>query len=359
MLTAADVTGGAQPPLILTGRRADGPRPDTVTLLPLSAYRWIIVDLSGGKDSVAAFLHVRERMIAEGVPLDRLRLHHQCVDGAPGGDLLMTWPCEESYVRAFAEAFGVTLRLQWKEGGFEGEMLRDGTPTAPTYFETADGVQRAGGAGPGGTRLRFPQKGAPGQGRWCSPYMKKDVEARAVCNDPDYAEGPLLIVTGERREESKLRAVYPETEPHGTNRQSKRVDWWRPIIAWAESAVWSIIERFRVRPMAPYFLGFGRMSCALCIFGNADSWATVRFILPEQFERVAVYEAGFAMTIERGRTVREQADRGRVFQVVIDNPHLVDLARSREAYTAADIILTADEPWVLPAGAYKATGGPS
>jgi hypothetical protein len=57
----------------------------------------------------------------------------------------MDWPISAAFCRAVAEALGVLIYMSWKEGGFRREMLRDGTPTAPSWFETPDGLRHAGG----------------------------------------------------------------------------------------------------------------------------------------------------------------------------------------------------------------------
>jgi len=91
----------------------------------------------------------------------------------------MDWPCTTAYCQAVARALDVPLYLSWREGGFLREMLRDGTPTAPICFQTPDGtMQRAGGAGQPGTRLRFPQVSADLSQRWCSAYLKIDCATR-------------------------------------------------------------------------------------------------------------------------------------------------------------------------------------
>lgn len=120
----------------------------TLTLAELMTYQTIIVAFSGGKDSQACVLHLLEL----GVPRERIELHHHDVDGREG-ERLMDWPCTPAYCRAFAAALGLRLYFSWKVGGFEREMLRDGTATAPTRYEVPGGeLREAGGRGPAGRR---------------------------------------------------------------------------------------------------------------------------------------------------------------------------------------------------------------
>lgn len=327
-------------------------RPNTSELLPLSKYDKIVVSFSGGKDSTAALLDLFER----GVRKDKIELWHQDVDGH--GSRLMDWPVTASYCRAVAAALGVKIRFQWRVGGFEREMLRHESPTAPVRFETHDGStpELVGGKGPLGTRRKFPQVSADLKVRWCSAYLKIDVARRAFSNDASLAWGRFLFVTGERREESPSRAKYAEIERHASSNGDRRVDQWRTVIDWPESKVWEIMARWRVRPHPAYYLGWGRVSCALCIFGDPDQWASARELMPDQYKRVAGYEREFGVTIQRTKSVGELADAGTSF--LPNDPALRALALS-ETYPMDYAIVPETEKWRLPAGAYTRAGGPT
>lgn len=177
----------------------------------LGAYRRFVVALSGGKDSLAALLH----LLSLGVPAHAIELHHHDVDGH--GPTFMDWPCTPSYVRAIADHFGIALYVSWREGGFGRELARDDAPTAPIAFETPTGIGRAGGNGPAGTRGLFPQTSPDLRVRWCSPALKIDVLAAAIRNQPRFLDGRTLVITGERAEESPSRARYATLEPHRTS----------------------------------------------------------------------------------------------------------------------------------------------
>lgn len=236
-------------------------------LMPLDRYDMIIVSYSGGKDSLACIL----RLLKMGVPKERLQLWHQCVDGEPGVDRFMDWPITEGYVRTTGKAFGIQTRFQWKEGGFRGEMCRNEALTRPVRFEAQDGrLMQAGGVrGKKTTRELFPQVSGDLSVRWCSPYLKIDVAALALNNDPALRYGTYLFVTGERRQEGSVgkdgqprgRAAYEEIEPHRCDNKRRRVDTWRAVIDFSEQQVWDLIREFRVAPHPAYYCGFGRVSC--------------------------------------------------------------------------------------------------
>ena len=386
--------------------RPPGAKENTSTLLPLDEYDYIIVSFSGGKDSTACFLHLLDL----GVPIDRIELWHQCVDGRPGHDpRFFDWPCTEAYCRAFAAAFGVRLLFQWKEGGFERELLRDKQYTAPTTFELPEGSsgRRAlplfgqpgrtmtvgGHAGKLATRRKFPM---PAMGtevlkkRWCTPYLKIDVARKVFSNDPRFENARAVMLTGERRQESNSmtggRAMYAEVDEHSLTR-TRRVDQWRPVLAWDENEVWEIIRRYRVRPHPAYFLGWGRLSCICCIYGNRDQWASVKDLVPGLFDKLVAYEQEFAAdaavavaadpeakrkTASPGAikmdgyleqsTFRPVGVKGEPLEPgeshVPDEPALIGLALGEE-YPTDLIFVPEGHQWHYPLGAFKKTGGPT
>ena len=324
----------------------------SLTCQTLSRYDKIIIAFSGGKDSLACLLYLLFNLR---VPAHRLELWHHLIDG-DGGEGLMDWPCTESYCTAIARHLGVTIRFSWREGGFEREMNRNNTPTAPVVFEDGDGNLRSTTPDQERrlTRLKFPQVGEIKYGRYCSPLMKMDVAKKCFTHDPRFDRGNFLLVSGERREESKNRAGYLELEPHSCFSEARRVYQWRPVIDWTEEQVWEIIQRHSIRPHPAYQLGWGRVSCMLCIFGNPDQWASARRIAPARFAKVAQYERKFGATIHRTQAVEERASKGTPFADVQWSNPVIRVALSTN-YNQPIVM----NPWVLPSGAYKKSGGPT
>ena len=322
----------------------------------LPDYNRIVVAFSGGKDSLATVL----LLLDAGVPRDNIELHHHDVDGGSESGL-MDWPITPAYCQAVADALGMKLFFSYKVGGFEREMLRDNTRTAPMRWQREDGSWRESGGdrGKGNTRQKFPQVSPDLSVRWCSAYLKIDVLAALIRNEPRFERGKTLVVTGERAQESAARAKYNTFEPdRADNRDGVRtyrfIDHWRPIHAWTEDQVWEIIERHGVVPHPAYQLGWGRLSCRTCIFGSANQWATVREIYPTSFERVATYEDQFGVTIKRDASVRNTADRGVPYAAAIAQPELAAFA-DQSVWSGPVIV----NDWKLPAGAYGENGGPT
>jgi 3'-phosphoadenosine 5'-phosphosulfate sulfotransferase (PAPS reductase)/FAD synthetase len=342
------VTSPVQPTLF------DNPSLDEpFKLLPLDQYDVIAVCYSGGKDSLAALLH----LIDLGVPASKIELHHQDIDGH--GEALMDWPCTPTYVKATGEALGIPVVFSWRDGGFVREMLRDNEPTAGVSYErNGTRISLPTIRASLGTRQKFPQTSADLSVRWCSAALKIDPFARVLNNEPAYQGKKILVVTGERREESSARSKYDEAEEHRCNSRNHTVHHWRPVIDWNEQQVWEIIERHRVRPHPAYALGWGRTSCLACIFGDENQWASVKSIAESRFRRIADLERGFGTTIKKGQSVEDMTRKGKEF--VSDKPEeLRRLAMSPDAFTAEMFFLPEGEVWNVPAGAYKRCGGPS
>lgn len=300
-------------------------------------------------------LRFEEAVQELGIPKERIELWHHEIDGR--GEQFMDWECTKSYCEAFAAYFGIPIYFSWKEGGFKREMLRDNSRTAPIHFEIPGGTVLAVGGklGKKSTRRKFPQVSPDLRVRWCSAYLKIDVMAAAIRNQERFSGIKTLVLSGERGEESSARSKYEVLERDRTDgregKKKRHVDRWRPIRDWKESEVWDIIQRFSIRVHPAYYLGYNRVSCKWCIFGNKNQFATSYKISPEQGDALVGYEEEFGCTVKR-------------------NIPLKDLIASGEAYTSldAETVLAAIshvytlsikiQNWYLPAGAYGESCGP-
>jgi len=320
----------------------------------LHAYDKYIVYFSGGKDSLALFLY----LIDNGVSRDKIELWHHDIDGREGSKL-MDWPITRGYVEKFARDWRVKVFFSWKKNGFEGEMLREKSLTAPIVFEDENHklIEIGGMRGTPSTRLKFPQVSPDLSVRWCSAYLKIDVGASAIRNQERFQGLRTLTLSGERAEESSARSKYNVLEPdRSDNRGGKRitryVDRFRPIKEWSETMVWDIIQRYKVRVHPAYYMGWGRVSCLFCIFGNANQWASAAKVSPCGADKIAQYESSFGNTIKRKESVPDLVSKGQAYQAI--TPELLKIARGEE-YALSTIM---EEEWVLPAGAFGESCGP-
>jgi 3'-phosphoadenosine 5'-phosphosulfate sulfotransferase (PAPS reductase)/FAD synthetase len=318
-------------------------------------YDNVIVAFSGGKDSIASVLDLIER----GVDMSKVELWHHDIDGREGS-ILMDWVCTADYCRAFAQAMDLPIYFSWKQGGFEGEMLRENARTRPTSWETPDGLICSSGGTQGGfdTRRLFPQKGKTLSTRYCSAYLKIDVATMAIRNQSRFMGKKVMLITGERGQESPGRAKYDVIEQHKASTKSgtRMVVQYRPVLRWQELAVWSIMQRHGIVPHPAYWLGWGRLSCAACIFGSANQWATLRHIAPDQFTTIANLEAEFGKTIDRKQSVVELADEGTVYFAAREQH--VQLMQSQRKHFVLKIRVDPAK-WTAPAGAFGEGDGPT
>jgi 3'-phosphoadenosine 5'-phosphosulfate sulfotransferase (PAPS reductase)/FAD synthetase len=329
-----------------TGRGIDVPG------LDLASYDHILVGFSGGKDSIASVVALLEA----GVPKQKIELWHHDVDG--GGETFMDWPITPAYVRAVGKALGIPVYFSYREGGIKREMLRQNQPTAGVVFDKPGGEQGHGGGVSNklGTRLMFPQVGADLKTRWCSGSAKIDVMDIAIRNQIRFLGKRTLVVTGERAEESSNRAKYKEFEVHRAASKGRHVDVLRPVHGWKEAEVWDAMRRHGIRAHPAYEIGYSRLSCRNCIFGNEDQWATNRTFFPGTVVQVAGYEKQFNKTIHRTEDVMTRAAKGKPYDAAVKNPDLVKLADSHEWHGP---VVMPPSQWKMPAGAFGHSGGPT
>lgn len=104
-------------------------------LLPLEEYDLFVVLFSGGKDSAASYY----KLLELGVPKSKIELWTHDIDG---GNVIrhMDWRCTHNYVRAFAKAEQVPLRISWRVNGFYGELYRIGASEPVEWQEPGDGT---------------------------------------------------------------------------------------------------------------------------------------------------------------------------------------------------------------------------
>jgi 3'-phosphoadenosine 5'-phosphosulfate sulfotransferase (PAPS reductase)/FAD synthetase len=278
----------------------------------------VLIAFSGGKDSVAMVLHA---LFDLKIPKDQIELWHHEVDGM--AEQLFDWKCTESYCKAFAKEFGLKLLFSYSEGGILKGINRENELPPSIFFQKeVDGefteIKPRGWDSDVNSRLKFPAVTANLTKRWCSALAKIDVMGKSIRNWDRFDKGHFVIMTGERRLESKNRACYNEIEPTKYANENRKMINWRSVIDWTEEDVWNIYKEHGVQPHPCYELGWSRCSCQLCIFSSPDTWASINELNPEKVARIAEIEKDIG---KRGE---------KIIAAQIADPSLIKLGKDKE-----------------------------
>lgn len=234
----------------------------------LSRYRWMVVNISGGKDSQTALRAAVAEADRQGFPPKRI-----VTVFADLGDE-DEWPGTRELAAEHASYYGLRHEVVWREVGGQQQSL-------------SEHIEQDRGKWPDAAR------------RYCTADMKRAPvyklltrlanEAREQgCDGPV----PILNVMGMRAQESPKRALMPvfEHDERASNLTRRRVDTWLPIHGWTVDDVWSDIRASGVRYHPVYDKGMPRLSCRFCVLASKSALVRAAQIDPEGAWRRASLE---------------------------------------------------------------------
>jgi 3'-phosphoadenosine 5'-phosphosulfate sulfotransferase (PAPS reductase)/FAD synthetase len=198
---------------------------------------------------------------------------------------------------------GIPFRMVFADTGWEARETYDHLDYLRTVLGPIDVV-----AAPGGMvekirkRAGFPAR----MQRWCTRELKLDV-LRKYHDAIEAVEGETVCVVGVRAGESDARAKMAvlEDEPVGDRSWGGWV--WRPILSWNVEDVIRIHNRHGVRMNPLYHRGHDRVGCYPCIFARKEEIRLIAEHCPERIDEIRTLES--ECTEERQR--RNAAEPGR------------------------------------------------
>lgn len=204
-------------------------------------FSFVVVNSSGGKDSLAALYAVWKAAKEQNYPASQIKISHQDLGR-------VEWEGTKALVQKQADMFGydVIYTKRRNMAGDEPDLL--------------DYVERRGS---------WPSSSA----RYCTSDFKRGPGARVVTAlTAGMEQSSVLYVFGFRAQESPSRSkkeVYTRNARLST--KTRTVMDWLPIHDWTEAEVWSCIKGNGLPYHFAYDLGMPRLSCVFCVFAPKDA----------------------------------------------------------------------------------------
>lgn len=244
----------------------------------LNEYSAVVISISGGKDSQGILRTmvglVRDQEYAGSVV---------AVHADTGGE----WPQSLPHCRMLCNHYGIPL-----------EVALPVRPLPEHIERRAQVLKEAGKDEPA-----WPSSAC----RYCTSDCKRDPIHKVVRGlFPQTPDGPVLSVTGERRQESAHRAKLPFMEEVKRLRTAKRtVMGWRPILDWSLDEVWADITASGLPRHVAYDRGNERLSCALCVLAKDADIRNGALECPELALRYLALERETGFTFKNGKSLKQ------------------------------------------------------
>lgn len=248
-----------------------------MTTPDLTAFRWIVINSSGGKDSQTALNVVYHAARAQGIPLERLVVSHQCLGR-------MEWPGTLDLVRTQADRYGLRLEIaSYRNKDRQERTLLD--------------------------YVRDRRKWPDSQNRFCTSEFKRGPGGRVLVKLARESPGDILNVYGFRAAESPARAkkaVWVKNARFSS--QTRTVIDYLPIHDWSEDQVWANIRSSGVPHHHAYDLGMPRLSCMFCIFAPKSALMIAGRANPALLDEYIAVEDEISHTFRKGFPIRSIRD---------------------------------------------------
>jgi 3'-phosphoadenosine 5'-phosphosulfate sulfotransferase (PAPS reductase)/FAD synthetase len=234
----------------------------------LNDYDFVIVNSSGGKDSLAALWEIDRIAKMQDYPASKVVVSHQDLGESE-------WKGTKELAKEQADLFGYDFKVskRRREGKYDDTLLE--------YAER---------------RGKWPSNAQ----RWCTSDFKRGPGARVVTAlTKGMAKSKVLYVFGFRADESPARKKKKIFEVNTeTTTKTRTVHNFLPIHNWTEERVWKVIKGNKLPYHFAYDLGMPRLSCCFCIFAPFDALVIAGQNNPELLDKYVAAEKRMGHTFK-------------------------------------------------------------
>lgn len=143
---------------------------------------------------------------------------------------------------------------------------------------------------------RFPAS----QSQFCTAELKVEPIAKQVIW-PTLDTGTSVISwQGVRKQESKRRAGYTETELYDKHKNGATITLYRPLLEWTADDVFALHRKHGIEPNPLYLLGMNRVGCMPCINCRKDELLEISKRFPDHIDKIREWEAIVSEASKRG-----------------------------------------------------------
>jgi len=243
--------------------------------MDLNAYNIIIINSSGGKDSLCAIYEICRLADEQSYPKDKIVISHQDLGR-------FEWNGTKELVQKQADFFGLKVHYvkRRNEHGYEENLL--------------EYVKRRG---------KWPSNVT----RYCTSDFKRGPGSRVVTMlTKSLGNCRVLHVFGFRKDESPARAKkQPFIRNQRLSSLKRNVYDYLPIHHWNSKKVWETIKDNKLPYHFAYDLGMPRLSCIFCIFSPKDALVIAGIENPELLDEYIEVEKEIDHTFQNGFSLQE------------------------------------------------------
>ena len=134
--------------------------------------------------------------------------------------------------------------------------------------------------------------------RFCTQLLKLDPISVWITANANRKTD--IILTGERRQESKRRSVYEEVYYN----KKMRMQGIRPLLEVSTKSIFAEIRRAGLAPHPIYSI-WDRLGCYCCVFNTVDEWKQLEKHHPLLFKKIADLEKEIGYTVKKGISLRQ------------------------------------------------------